>query len=334
MYDYVVVGAGLFGAVFANQIATRGQTCLVLDKRDHIAGNCHTPQVNGVLIHAYGPHVFHTNSDDVWRFVNRFATFNSFVNRPKALYGGRLYSLPINMMTLHQLWGVITPQEAEAKLKTVRVPIAKPANLEEWVLAEVGEEIYQTLIYGYTKKQWGREPKELPASIIQRLPIRLNYDDNYYHAKYQGVPVDGYTDMVRRMLDVTGISVRLNEDFDSQSDWRKYARKLLYTGSPDQFFKHDLGALEYRSLRFEHETGTGVKQGMAILNHTEFATPYTRSIEHKFFGSGNESTTVLTREYPLTGHQVARLTIRSAINATSIYLPSIKNDLRAFRMLL
>lgn len=299
MYDYMIVGAGLFGAVFAERAAKNGARCLVIDKRDHLAGNCHTTNIDGVLVHAYGPHVFHTNSAGVWRYVNQFTKFNSYINRPKAIYRNKLYSLPVNLLTLNQLWGTITPKEAKAKLDSVRVPIAKPSNLEEWALSQVGEELYQTLFYGYTRKQWGREPRTLPATIIKRLPIRMTYDDNYYNARYQGIPVDGYTAMVDAMLDSKQIDVRLGESFDSQTNWRRIAKKLVFTGSPDFLCGYEFGELEYRSLRFEHTSSTGDVQGTAIVNNTEAETPYTRQIEHKFFADIQPKNTIVTREYPV-----------------------------------
>jgi UDP-galactopyranose mutase len=298
MYDYLIVGAGLFGCVFAEQAASKGARCLIIDKRDHIAGNCHTVKKEDFYLHMYGPHVFHTNSDRVWEYVNQFAQFNNFVNRIKSIHNGKIYSLPINLLTLNQFWGVTTPAEALKKLEEVRVNIENPSNLEEWAISQVGTEIYETLIYGYTKKQWQREPRELPASIIRRLPIRLTYDDNYYNAKYQGIPIDGYTDMCSRMIDNELIEVKLNTSFDNHQNWRTIARKLIFTGSPDVLFNYEYGELEYRTLKFYHVESEGDFQGNAIINSANLSDFHTRSIEHKHFTNSNSPKTVVTYESP------------------------------------
>ena len=296
-YDYLVVGAGLSGAVFAREAQRAGKQVLVIDKSTHVAGHCYTENVNGVNVHVYGPHIFHTSNKRIWGYVNQFADFNHFVNRPKVSSGDKLYSFPINLMTLHQLWGVKTPGEAQAKLAEVREPIENPKNLEEWILSQVGREIYDIFIKGYTTKQWGREPKALPASIIQRLPIRLTYDDNYYSDRYQGIPVGGYTQLVENMLQ--NVPVDLNTDFfDDQENFQHLAKKIIYTGPIYRYFDYSEGILEYRSLRFERFTHKGDFQGNAVVNFGESSIPYTRIVEHKHFEFNEQTFSVLTREYP------------------------------------
>lgn len=297
MYDYLIVGSGLFGAVFAEKAKAAGKKVLVLEKRDHIGGNCFTEKVEGINVHKYGPHIFHTNSKKIWDYVNGLAEFNRFVNRPKVRHKNTFYSFPINLMTLNQLWGFMTPEMAEQKLKEVRVPIENPRNLEEWALSQVGEEIYQIFIYGYTKKQWRRDPKDLPASIIKRLPIRLTFDDDHFTDRYEGIPIGGYTQMFEKMLD--GVEVRLGETFDLHADWRSYAKKLVYTGKIDHLFDYKFGDLEYLSLEFEQEIHTGDFQGNAIINHAEEAIPWTRSVEHKHFEGLKTEKTVVTWELPV-----------------------------------
>jgi len=297
-FDYVVVGAGLFGSVFAHEMRTRGRSVLVLDRRGHIGGNCYTEKRHGIDVHVYGPHIFHTSDESVWNFVNRFATFNGFVNRPKVRHGGSLYSFPINLFTLYQVWGVSTPAEAEAKLAEVRVPCASPRNLEEWILSQVGRELYEKFVYGYTKKQWMREPRDLPTAIIRRLPIRLTYDDNYFNDTHQGIPVDGYTSIFEGLLD--GCSVELGVDFMTHRDrYEALGRRIVYTGAIDEFYGYAHGALDYRTLRFEHEEGMGDHQGNAIINYTDVDVPWTRVVEHKHFLVGKSfDRTVWTREIP------------------------------------
>jgi UDP-galactopyranose mutase len=300
MYDYLIVGSGLFGSVFARQMTDRGAKCLVIDKRSHIGGNCYTSDVGGINVHEYGPHIFHTSSDRVWDYMNRWTKFNHFVNRPKVHYKGELYSFPINLFTLYQLWGVKTPIEAKKKLEGVRVSIPNPQNLEEWVLSQVGEEIYHKFVYGYTKKQWGRDPKNLPSFIIKRLPIRLTFDDNYYEDKYQGIPIGGYTAIFEKLLD--GIDHEIGVDYILDRDaLEKKAKKIVYTGPIDEFFDCDNGRLAWRSIRFEHETIEILDyQGNAVVNYTEENIPYTRVIEHKHFEFGKQSHTVVTKEYSQT----------------------------------
>ena len=299
-YDYLIVGAGLYGAVFARQATEAGRRCLVVEQRGHVAGNVYTQRVAGIDVHRYGAHIFHTGNQDVWAYVNRFATFNRYTNAPIANYQGKLYNLPFNMNTFYQMWGVITPREAEAEIARQRAGagIMKPRNLEEQALHLVGRDIYETLVKGYTEKQWGRPCTELPAFIIRRLPVRFTFDNNYFNDPYQGIPTDGYTAMVSRMLE--GIEVRLGVEYLSMRDiLRPLARMVVYTGPIDAYFGATLGALAYRSLRFETETlDMPNYQGNAVVNYTDAQTPYTRIIEHKHFTFGTQPQTVISREYP------------------------------------
>jgi len=298
-YDYLVVGAGLFGAVFANRAKEAGKTVLVIDKRPHIAGNVYTENREDINLHVYGAHIFHTNDKTVWNFVNKFADFNNFVNSPIANYNGEIYSLPFNMYTFNKIWGVVTPQEAEKKIEEQRksAGIEDPQNLEEQAISLVGTDIYEKLIKGYTEKQWGRPCNELPPSIIKRLPVRLTYDNNYFNALYQGIPMGGYTKMVENMLD--GIEVKLNADyFDNKAEYDAIADKVVYTGPIDRYFDYQFGALQYRSVRFEHEVLDMPNfQGNAAVNYTDSKTPYTRIIEHKWFEFGTQPKTIISREY-------------------------------------
>lgn len=298
-YDYLIVGAGLFGTTFAREMTDAGYKCLVIDKRDHIGGNVYSEDRNGIDVHVYGAHIFHTNSDKIWEYVNRFTTFNNFINKPKIRYKDRIFSFPINLMTLHQLWGVMTPQEAEKKLQEVRIPCENPDNLEDWILSQVGREVYETFIKGYTMKQWQRDPKELPASIIKRLPIRLTFDENYFFDKYQGIPIGGYTKMVENMLE--GIEVRTGVDyFENKNSLDSLAKKTVFTGKIDEYFEFQFGELEYRTLRFEHEELEGDFQGNAVVNYTHPDVGHTRILEHKHFQpqtAGKIPTTIITREY-------------------------------------
>jgi UDP-galactopyranose mutase len=318
-YDYLIVGCGLFGAVFAQRQIEQGKRILIIEKRKHIGGNCYTESKKGIYVHTYGPHIFHTDNVEVWEYVNRFASFNAFVNRPKVFYKGRLYSFPINLMTLYQLWGVVTPQQAEEKLKMEKIPCQNPANLEQWILSQVGSEIYEIFIRGYTTKQWGRTPDQLPAQIIQRLPVRLTFDDNYYNDPYQGVPMGGYTAMFETML--RGIEVQLKTDYLSDRQyWNKQARTVVYTGMLDEYFEYSLGRLEYRHLRFEEKSCRGDFQGNAVINYTEQEIPYTRSIEHKHFEYGLQPDTIVTYEYPseATQDSVAAYPVNTPAN-NSLY---------------
>ena len=297
-YDFLIVGAGLFGSTFAQQAKEKGKNCLIIDKRNHTAGNAYTEKIEGINVHKYGPHIFHTSDEDIWNYVNKFAEFNSYVNRPKVNYKGKIYSFPINLFTLYQMFGVGTPEEAKQLLADLKTNNKSPKNLEEWILSEVGEEIYRTFIYGYTKKQWGREPRELPASIIRRLPIRLTFDDNYYTDKYQGIPIGGYTQMIEKMQE--GIEVRLGVDFfEDRVKFEGMAETIVFTGPIDEFFGHQHGELEYRSLRFETQIlPIEDFQGNALVNYTEEEIPFTRICEHKHFESTKSGSTVITKEYP------------------------------------
>ncbi len=299
MYDYLIVGAGLFGATFANRAKEAGKACLVIDKRDHIAGNVYTKEVEGIQVHIYGAHIFHTNSRKVWNFVNRFAEFNRFTNSPIANYHGEIYSLPFNMYTFNKMWGVTTPNEAEEIIaKQVReAGIGEPKNLEEQAIRLVGTDIYEKLIKGYTQKQWGRKCTDLPAFIIKRLPVRFTYDNNYFNALYQGIPMGGYTRLVENMLE--GTDVRLGTDYlADKENLDRLAEKVIYTGPIDAYFGYQLGTLEYRSVRFETEVlDIPNYQGNAAVNFTDEETPFTRIIEHKWFEFGTQQKTVISREY-------------------------------------
>ena len=298
-YDYLIVGAGLFGAAFAQQMKEKGKTVLVLDKRDHIGGNVYTEEVEGIQVHRYGAHIFHTNDKEVWDYVNRFAEFNRYTNSPVANYHGELYSLPFNMYTFNKLWGVVTPQEAEAKIGEQRAAagITEPQNLEEQAISLVGTDVYEKLVKGYTEKQWGRPCTELPSFIIRRLPVRFTFDNNYFNARFQGIPIGGYTRLVERMLN--GIEVRLGEDYlEDRKAWDALADAVVYTGPIDRFYEYCYGPLEYRSVRFETQVlDTPNYQGNAVVNYTDRETPYTRVIEHKHFEFGSQPKTVVSWEY-------------------------------------
>ena len=303
-YDYLVVGAGLYGAVFAHEAKKKGKNVLVIDRREHIAGNVYTEKTEGINVHKYGAHIFHTNNKRVWEYVNYFAEFNRFTNSPVANYKGELYSLPFNMYTFNKMWGVVTPEEAAAKIEEQRREIqGEPQNLEEQAISLVGRDIYEKLIKGYTEKQWGRECKELPAFIIKRLPVRLTFDNNYFNALYQGIPVGGYTRMVANMLE--GIEVRLGVDYlENKEEYDAMADKVIYTGAIDEYYGYKLGPLEYRSVRFENELIDKPSfQGNAAVNYTDAETPWTRIIEHKWFEFGKDEDgndlpkTIISREY-------------------------------------
>lgn len=299
MYDYLIIGAGLFGSIFAYEATKRGKKCLVLEKRAHIGGNCYTEKVEGINVHKYGAHIFHTSNKEIWDYIQQFSEFNRFTNSPIARYQDELYSLPFNMYTFNQMWGVVTPEEAAAKIQyeVERENINEPKNLEEQAISLVGRDIYKKLIKGYTEKQWGRSCTELPPFIIKRLPVRYTYDNNYFNDKYQGIPVDGYTKIFERLLD--NIDVRLNVDFfANREEYGKLAKKILFTGMIDEYYDFRFGKLQYRSLLFETEI-LDVKnfQGNAVVNYTESSVPYTRIIEHKHFEFGSQNKTVITREY-------------------------------------
>jgi UDP-galactopyranose mutase len=297
VYDYLIVGAGLFGAVFAREMTDHGYTCLVIDKRHHIGGNCYTEDVDGIQVHRYGAHIFHTNNKRIWDYVQRFAAWIPYRHRVTAWHGGRAYSFPINLRTLEELWGVKSEAEAKARLERERSPVMGD-DLESTALAQVGRELYKVFIEGYTLKQWGRHPSRLPGSILSRIAIRLTKDDVYFSDEYQGIPRDGYTRMVERML--SGIDVRLGCDYlDSRAEWNRVARRVVYTGPLDALFSFDLGRLEYRSLRFVDERLDRDRfQDNAVVNYTEAAIPWTRIIEHKTFTGGTADFTLITREYP------------------------------------
>ena len=304
-YDYLIVGAGLYGAIFAHEAKKAGKSVLVIDKRPNIAGNVYTEEVEGIQVHKYGAHIFHTNSKKVWDYVNQFAEFNRFTNSPVANYNGELYSLPFNMYTFNKMWGVVTPEEAAAKIEEQKkeANITEPKNLEEQAISLVGTDIYEKLIKGYTEKQWGRSCKELPAFIIKRLPVRFTFDNNYFNALYQGIPVGGYTKMVAHMLE--GVEVRLDTDYlADRATFDEMADKVVYTGAIDAYFDYKLGTLEYRSVRFETELLDMPNfQGNAAVNYTDAKTPWTRIIEHKWFEFGKDAKgndlekTVISREY-------------------------------------
>ena len=303
-YDYLVVGSGLYGAIFAHEAKVHGKSVLVVDKRPNIAGNIYTENIEGINVHKYGAHIFHTNNKKVWNYITRFAEFNRFTNSPVANYKGELYSLPFNMYTFNKMWGVVTPEEAAAKIEEQRREIThEPQNLEEQAISLVGRDIYEKLIKGYTEKQWGRDCKDLPAFIIKRLPVRLTFDNNYFNALYQGIPDGGYTAMVEKMLE--GIEVRLNVDYlADRENLNALADKVVYTGPVDAYFGYRLGALQYRSVRFETEVlDTDNYQGNAVVNYTDAETPYTRIIEHKHFAFGTQPKTVISREYSTEWHQ-------------------------------
>lgn len=304
MYDYLIVGSGLYGSIFAREATNKGYKCLVIDKRYNVGGNIYTEKVEGINIHKYGAHIFHTNNQKVWDYITQFATFNRFTNSPVANYKGELYSMPFNMYTFNKMWGVVTPEEAAAKIEEQRNEIkGEPKNLEEQAISLVGRDIYEKLIKGYTEKQWGRDCKDLPAFIIKRLPVRFTFDNNYFNALYQGIPVGGYTKMIENILE--GIEVKLGEDYlENKAKWDGMAKKIVYTGPIDAYFNYCLGNLEYRSVRFENEVlDIPNFQGNAAVNYTDRETPWTRIIEHKWFEFGKDENgndlpkTVISREY-------------------------------------
>ena len=303
-YDYLVVGAGLFGSVFAREAALRGRRVLVVDKCSHIGGNCYTRDVDGIRVHEYGAHIFRTSRRDIWDYVNQFAEFNNFVNSPIANYHGRLYNMPFNMNTFNRIWGVTTPAEAKAKIDEQRREIiGEPSNLEEKAISLVGRDVYEILIREYTEKQWGRPCRDLPASIIRRLPVRFVFDNNYFNDRYQGIPIGGYTPIFEKLL--KGCDVRLGVDFlHDRNELSALASRTLFTGPIDAYYNHCFGSLEYRSLRFEHERMDLENwQGVAVVNYTDRETPYTRTIEHKHFEFGAQPFTIVSREYPFEWQQ-------------------------------
>ena len=300
MYDFLIAGAGLFGAVFARQAADAGKKCLVIERSEYVGGNLRCENIEGINVHKFGAHIFHTDKKEIWDYVNRYAKFNFFVNSPVANWRGELYNLPFNMNTFYQMWGVKTPEEAAAKITEQRSEITgEPQNLEQQAISLVGRDIYEKLIKGYTEKQWGRPCSELPAFIIRRLPVRYTFDNNYFNDSFQGIPEGGYNPFIANLLD--GCEVRLNTDYNSDREYyNSLAEKVIYTGTLDSFFDYDMGRLEYRSLRFETETlDTDNYQGVAVMNFTDAAVPYTRIIEHKHFENSKSPRTVISREYSL-----------------------------------
>ena len=303
-YDYLVVGSGLYGAVFAREAKKAGKSVLVIDKRPNIAGNVYTEDVEKIHVHKYGAHIFHTNNTKVWKYITQFAEFNRFTNSPVANYKGELYSLPFNMYTFNKMWGVVTPDEAMAKIEEQKKEIVgEPKNLEEQAISLVGRDIFEKLVKGYTEKQWGRDCKELPAFIIKRLPVRYIYDNNYFNDRYQGVPVGGYNVLIDNLLE--GIEVKMNCDFNAdQEEWKAFADKIIYTGAIDEYFDYKFGELEYRGLRFEIEKHDVENyQGVAAVNYTDRETSYTRIIEHKHFEFGKQPVSYITKEYPADWHR-------------------------------
>lgn len=302
MYDYLIVGAGLFGSIFAYEAKKRGKSCLVIDKRPHIGGNIYTKEVEGINVHEYGAHIFHTSNHEVWDYIQQFATFNRYTNSPIARYKDEIYNMPFNMNTFNKLWGVITPEQAKEKIdqQIKESGITEPKNLEEQAISLVGRDIYEKLVKGYTQKQWGRRCDELPSFIIKRLPVRFTYDNNYFNDLYQGIPIGGYTQIIEKMLE--GIDIQLNCDyFSNRKELETTANKIVFTGMIDQYYDYCFGELEYRSLRFETEVlEIENYQGNAVVNYNEYEIPYTRIIEHKHFEYGKQEKTVITREYPAT----------------------------------
>lgn len=298
-YDYLIVGSGLFGSVFAYEANKRNKKCLVIEKRNHIGGNIYTENVENINVHKYGAHIFHTNNKEIWKYVNQFAEFNRYTNSPVARYKDEVYNLPFNMNTFNKLWGVFTPAEAKAKIdeELKEVNIEDPKNLEEQAIKLVGKTIYEKLVKGYTEKQWGMKATELPNFIIKRLPVRFTYDNNYFNDLYQGIPIGGYTQIVDKLLE--GIEVKLNCDFfDNREEFEKIAKKIIFTGPIDKYYDYCYGKLEYRSVRFETEVlDVENYQGNAVVNYTEYEVPYTRVIEHKHFEFGNQPKTVISKEY-------------------------------------
>lgn len=299
-YDYLIVGSGLFGSIFAYEMNKIGKNCLVIEKRDHIGGNIYTSKEENINVHKYGAHIFHTSDKEVWEYINQFTEFNNFINSPVAVYKDKMYNLPFNMNTFYQMWGTKTPAEALEKIEEQKAEanITEPKNLEEQAISLVGLDIYTKLIKGYTEKQWGKDCTELPAFIIKRLPVRLTFDNNYFNDRYQGIPLDGYTTVIEQMLD--GIEVKLNTDFfEDRENWENIADKIVFTGMIDQFYDYKFGRLEYRGLRFETETlDVENYQGNAVINYTEREIPYTRIIEHKHFEASESPKTIVTKEYP------------------------------------
>lgn len=299
MYDYLIVGAGLFGAVFAHEAIKAGKDCMVIDRRDHVGGNCYTYEEEGIHVHKYGAHIFRTSDKEIWEYINQFAEFNNFINTPIANFKGEIYNMPFNMNTFSKMWGIATPQEAKEIIDSQKSEIiGEPKNLEEKVISLVGRDVYEKLVKGYTEKQWGRPCDQLPASIVRRLPFRLTYNNNYFRDRYQGIPIGGYTRIIEKLL--VGSTILLGEDYTKNRDYYdNQAKRIIYTGPIDEYYDYCFGNLEYRTLRFENEHfDTDNYQGVAVVNYTDAETPYTRIIEHKHFEFGEQSTTIITKEYP------------------------------------
>lgn len=298
-YDYLIVGSGFFGAICARKLTDAGHKCLVIDKRDHIGGNCYTEKKDNINIHVYGPHIFHTSNKEVWDWINQYASFNNFILSPVANYKGDIYSLPFNMWTFSKLWEVTTPQEAKEMIERQSSHIGEPQNLEEQAIKLVGKDVYEKLIKGYTTKQWRKSPKELPKEIIKRLPVRFTYNNNYFNDRYQGIPIGGYTQIFEKLLD--GIEVSLNQDYlSNKAEWDKKAKNVIYTGPIDAFYDYQFGQLEYKTVAFDHKKiDTPNYQGAAVMNYTDEKVPYTRTIEHKHFENSDSEVTHVTWEYPV-----------------------------------
>ena len=296
-FDYLIIGSGLFGSIFAYEKNKIGKKCLVIEKSNHIGGNCYTENIDGINVHKYGAHIFHTNDEKIWNYINKFATFNNYRHTVIANFNNKIFSLPINLMTFYQIWGITNPKDVINKLEEVRLKIDNPSNLEDWILSQVGEEVYNTLIKEYTQKQWNTHPKNLPSSIIKRLPIRLDFDNNYFFDKYQGIPIGGYTQIFEKLLN--NIEVRLNTNyFNDRGYYDSIAHNIVYTGKIDEYYDYKFGQLDYRSLRFEIEKiNTENYQGCSVMNYNSLQVPYTRIIEHKHFESEKTKTTVITKEY-------------------------------------
>lgn len=302
-YDFLIVGAGVFGSVFAREMTDAGKKCLVIDKHNHIAGHCYTEEVEGIQVHKYGPHIFHTNNLEVWEYAQKYCTFNPYSHTVKVNYHNKIFSFPLNLMTFYQLWGVTNPEEAKKFLNERKIPCESPKNLEEWALSQVGEEVYRIFIKGYTQKQWGRDPKELPPFIIKRLPIRLNFNDSYYFDRFQGIPVGGYTRLFTNLL--SGIEVQLNQDYLLQKlEWDRLAKYVVFTGRIDEFFDYKYGELEYRTLRFEN-TILPIPdfQGTSVVNYTDEKVAFTRITEYKHFEMKELPHTLISKEYPDVWHR-------------------------------
>lgn len=294
--DFIIVGSGLFGAVFAQQCKEKGKSCLVIDKREHIAGNVYSSNIENIDVHMYGPHIFNTNNEYVWNYANKFSKFIQYSHKVKVNYNNKIYSMPINLQTLYEVYGVTNPKEAIDKINQIKINYNNPKNLEEYCLSQVGSEIYEKFIKFYTKKQWGKHPNQLPINIIKRLPIRMNFDDRWHQTQYSGIPINGYTEWVKNILD--GINVELGKDFFSKN-WKKYCKRIVYTGKIDELFNYCYGELEYRTLKFENEILEGDFQGIAQINYTDEVNQFTRIIEHKHFNYKENKKTVITKEYPI-----------------------------------